>query len=312
MRCDYDLGGEVATWLERCPLEGRCPECGLGFEWTEVFNEGVAPGFAESVSKGRVRAVLRTYWRSLRPWSFWRWVTMDVPLRHDRQVRSLLTLGLVALVFVVLLSTVTALGVSWYAQATPVSAATNQRWYWNPSGPLTFGEALWHGLLGPWHQGSGWPFNHREVGVLAVLAVFSVAPWLVVGLYSVLPTTLRRARVRPGHLVRMAVYGNGPAVLGVLWLWVAPTTWSMTSSLISSGHAGWHAFDDLYEWSARVAVGAVVFAVFVHPLVWFGFANWRYLKIRHPWWVALVLVLTADLAMVVVWLHLVFHTSLLA
>jgi len=37
-KCGYDQSGEIATWESVCPLDGRCPECGLGFAWGEVFD----------------------------------------------------------------------------------------------------------------------------------------------------------------------------------------------------------------------------------------------------------------------------------
>ncbi len=37
-KCGYDQSGEIATWESVCPLEGRCPECGLEFAWRDVFD----------------------------------------------------------------------------------------------------------------------------------------------------------------------------------------------------------------------------------------------------------------------------------
>ena len=40
-RCGYDLAGVVESWNHAeslsCPLNGTCSECGLGFEWADVF-----------------------------------------------------------------------------------------------------------------------------------------------------------------------------------------------------------------------------------------------------------------------------------
>jgi len=37
-RCGYDLRGAVATWNDTCPMSGTCTECGLFFEWAELFS----------------------------------------------------------------------------------------------------------------------------------------------------------------------------------------------------------------------------------------------------------------------------------
>lgn len=52
-RCGYDLGGQVATWREACPLEGSCPECGATFAWGKVFY-----GYREPPDLRRVDRVL--------------------------------------------------------------------------------------------------------------------------------------------------------------------------------------------------------------------------------------------------------------
>lgn len=53
-RCRYDLRSAVAGWLDQCPLEGRCSECGLAFAWQEVMDPAKLPhawgvGLAQSV-----------------------------------------------------------------------------------------------------------------------------------------------------------------------------------------------------------------------------------------------------------------------
>jgi hypothetical protein len=36
-KCGYDQSGEIATWETKCPLEGRCPECGVVLSWGVLF-----------------------------------------------------------------------------------------------------------------------------------------------------------------------------------------------------------------------------------------------------------------------------------
>jgi len=37
-RCDQDLRAEPMGWTISCPLEGRCPECGLSFRWADQLS----------------------------------------------------------------------------------------------------------------------------------------------------------------------------------------------------------------------------------------------------------------------------------
>ena len=63
-RCEYDQRGEVTTWSSRCPMRGRCSECGYEFAWSEVYgvlNEwGSELDWYAEHSKGWVDLVVRT------------------------------------------------------------------------------------------------------------------------------------------------------------------------------------------------------------------------------------------------------------
>ena len=37
-KCGYDQSGAIATWEDQCPIEGTCPECGLGFAWANIID----------------------------------------------------------------------------------------------------------------------------------------------------------------------------------------------------------------------------------------------------------------------------------
>lgn len=39
-KCGYDQSGAIATWAASCPIVGTCPECGIRFNWKDVFNPG--------------------------------------------------------------------------------------------------------------------------------------------------------------------------------------------------------------------------------------------------------------------------------
>src|SRR5262245_53782582 len=89
-RCGYDQSGAIAAWERagpgRCPLDGRCTECGLEFAWRDLLNPEYARRgtFFEHARTGLAGAFARTWVRCLWPWSLWRWVRMEqaiVPAR---------------------------------------------------------------------------------------------------------------------------------------------------------------------------------------------------------------------------------------
>lgn len=74
-RCGYDQSGVMATWTDRCPVEGRCSECGIEFAWSDILDPGrcVLAWYVEH--SGRLRGQLArtapTLMRMLLPWVFW-------------------------------------------------------------------------------------------------------------------------------------------------------------------------------------------------------------------------------------------------
>lgn len=91
-RCGYDLRGTVATWMESCPLSGVCAECGLAFEWGEVYDPGrTAPGWCIEFAQrggvegsGIVRAAASTAFRTLFFWWFWKQLRLSHPVNPPR------------------------------------------------------------------------------------------------------------------------------------------------------------------------------------------------------------------------------------
>ena len=79
-KCGYDQRGEIATWESVCPLDGRCPECGLGFAWGEVFdpllNDVYWYGEHAKSIRGMVWRMPMTLLKLVFPIRFWR--TVDV------------------------------------------------------------------------------------------------------------------------------------------------------------------------------------------------------------------------------------------
>ncbi|MBC7772090.1 MAG: hypothetical protein H7210_06330 [Pyrinomonadaceae bacterium] len=102
-RCGYDQSGLIATWQSSCPISGTCSECGLKFEWTEVFHASrrLLPLFIEHARRGvlgmgLVRAAWTTLGWSIVPGYFWRRVKLSHPIVAKRWlVWLVLTLGMI-------------------------------------------------------------------------------------------------------------------------------------------------------------------------------------------------------------------------
>lgn len=94
--CDYSLRGLP---------EPRCPECGYAFEWEELRQraENRRKWFYEHAET--FKSHLKTRWRSLRPWSFWR----DIQAYTFANPRRLARYQWVTLAMVLVASTVMAL-----------------------------------------------------------------------------------------------------------------------------------------------------------------------------------------------------------
>lgn len=88
-RCDYELDGMVAAFTEQCPLRGRCSECGLEFEWSNILraDRRQLPWLFEHCRAGPMallRALILTALRTLLPKSFWNRVKLWHDVRRGR------------------------------------------------------------------------------------------------------------------------------------------------------------------------------------------------------------------------------------
>jgi hypothetical protein len=289
-RCGYDLRGAVATWGDTCPMTGICTECGLSFEWAELFSAAFAmPRWCVEAADPRPRLpgqAVATFARSWLPWPFWSALRMSHPIRWRRLV---VYLGLLALVLYVAFALMHGLAawqtwretmyyssgtattgggpVFWQAAALPLSnepvgSFASAGWSaWSYETPLGVFAYAWRGLT---------------VLLLTVLLMHAGC-----GLtYAALPITRRRCKVRWSHVVRVTLYGY-VLVMPAVFLYLVATPPTMSGAGIGS-------------LLAPVAVGAWL-AIPPLEVAWWTAATSRYLRMPHAWGVGIAVTLVGGL-----------------
>lgn len=268
-RCGYDQSGLVMTWSASCPMSGTCSECGLEFQWRDVLKPRPFPAW--SYEHGRLLSLgrwFRTGARAVCLFPLWRGLRLEtavIPLK----LAAMLVLAVVGVAAI-------AFGGAWlsYGLARVLDIS-------HPLADLLL-------FLGDWWIAAVWLFDGlREWWWLAVGAAWCLFMPLA---YQLLPGTLRRAKVRKVHILRVAAY----AVLGALVLVCvrALLVWCVLCF-------------ESYMWDSstweRTTLGVVVeqtirWRTFGCGLICWFIAFWwvataRYLRLPHAGAVALLMVL---------------------
>jgi len=296
-RCGYDLSGAVETWTDQCPVEGVCPECGLVYPWRTILNADfrVDPLFCETATTRLPRALFTTPWRALRPWSFWRWVKMEYRYRPARIAAALV----VWFVTVWVIQCAVLLGITLIVRGnTPAQVATGSQW---PSTPILNIWDLLAYAAGPILPNG---FYDHEFYIVLFAAVIL---WMMLTalLYGLLGSTLARAKAHAGHIARVAGYQLPSFV--VLWISVQLLMhlelWLFMLSSYNLTSGRWHhvssvppAIQTGIILTGRAIAVSTVLGVPAWLALHWGFACSRYLRIRRPWLVAIVMLLTSGLA----------------
>lgn len=199
-RCDYNL---------RMLTVQRCPECGFEFEWARVFDltrQRHAFLFEHNWHRRPVRALLVTFWRALRPWSFW----LRVSLYDEVRVGPLL--------FVLILGIL-------------LGPATIVTLVYCAIGILELLES------GPRQSQIAFAFRFMADALVSrsgfgrtALVSWTSGQLLAALMLCTLRQTLARCRVRTAHVIRVAAYAalGGGAVLGA-----ACVAWTVVLTLVA-------------------------------------------------------------------------------
>ncbi len=269
-RCGYDQRGVVSQWRASCPLTGRCTECGLAFDWIEVFTEREAPAWCiESPYRaGAIDAVIGwfgTVVRAVWPWGFWGRLRLSHEVAGGR-------LALFVLLCAACLWLTFALQAAALAMVDGFSPSQGLFVALVPlsTQPIDVGDP-WSAAAGAWRLSTPLDFSIEVLqrgGVLTLGAMIFFACGTLV--FLLLPASRRRAKVRWAHIGRIVAYG---AVLPV--------------AMLTVGWIGVFSPGQLFSFLG-MAVAMITAVVFC--FVFWMAAIHRYLRIPNAWAVALSMV----------------------
>ncbi|MHA7811826.1 MAG: hypothetical protein ACX94C_00330 [Phycisphaerales bacterium] len=227
-KCGYDQSGEIATWEAQCPVHGVCPECGLDFEWADIFDPDriYLSWYIEHAT--RKRSMLwrtpRTLAYLLIPNRFWRRLGVE---REIRMARLWVWAGTLVAIFYaasVLMSISLRVMSTLYLNAQIRNANARSRVVFAQSGVKVqdmTDPGYWIQIIGdglrdpfPWFAGPG-----RIGYLMAMMMLGTIAVWVIV--LRAVPTTRRLAKLRYAHVLRAAVLSVGVAVLLLLFANIA-------------------------------------------------------------------------------------------
>jgi hypothetical protein len=196
--CRYSLRG-----LGAGQAEPRCPECGYRFSWHELLRARQYRHPYLFEHHGRPRSFVRTLVAGLSPRRFW----SSLNAGHAIHAPRLAAYALVSSLMVALTASAglfAAKALTTYQQDKLLSWRTTatRRPYVTPTFDVIFRDAA-DTLRDP-------------TGLYRLLLLVCLLwPWATLAVLLVFQTSMRRARIRPGHVVRCVVY-SGDAFA---WTW---------------------------------------------------------------------------------------------
>lgn len=256
----------MVRWTESCPLEGLCPECGLKFEWRDVFNEPLVPEWWVERDESRLRfRGARTLLRSLWPFRFWKRIRLEFHGGLRRSVWLLLIL----------------LG-CFYVSEVVATAATLYNIYVKTSIYSSKIRMGWRAALLPFHSWN----RPNTLWLLICAACFPLAA-------VVLPQTRRRAKVAWSHLARVFVYATSAGLIVQIAASLALSTLLMADSRIAGSGIG--SSMQIVTSIPMLFVGNSLLFLAIVVLSWWCACK-HYLRLEHAPAVAIALTTIALLA----------------
>jgi hypothetical protein len=268
-RCGYDLSGAAGAWKDSCPLTGICSECGLDFQWRDIFTQRLlGPRWSfEHGPRISHQRWLGTSSRALTPWRLW----SGLQLFHDIRAARLFIFAASWLVLMHLGS---------------IGAAVFSPPAWGPPRALLSPETL---DLVVWPYGGSIGYGSVSVDmVLEPLAIWTFTQVLLLPVAMlVLGDSLRKCRVRRAHLLRGACLSVAWGVAGFAFL-----------VCVTLGVSAFVRYSPFVSSTLRDTL-ATILLIALFPLLqllwWRSFIT-RYLRLPHAFAVAFLMALIAALA----------------
>lgn len=272
-------------------MVGRCAECGLDLEWTTLFTHVQHPWLLEYHWRRRpLRSALRTLAMSIRPRRFWSSVTLRDPVH-------LTSAALLALAFVIMPAVVRAVGVlSWLLADQRVSGG--MPWQRTTGVLSMLSETAYLSIRV--HDTSSYSYFHWLVEIPQFALWWFALAWmpLTALTYLLIPISLKRVRVQPGHIRRIATYGIIWMTLPMLLLAAVESAGLLLNacSLLVTTQPFYWAWPTEFP----LAVGPVPTLPFIYAgfaFVWWDTASRHYLKLPDGRLAAALLTLMTFLLM---------------
>ena len=316
-RCGYQQRGTVETWRDRCPLEGRCTECGLSFQWSDVLIERLPRWNSEYGTRQAYpwRSV-RTIWLTFRPWAFWCSLQMHHEIRPKRLLLYPVVLALVSYLMIGI-GTGTGLALSMMDDAQHGATILFPRAVFAVlhGVVLPFSDHSYHYLTHPrWgrYTGGSAASISRELlspGLRSII-LFVCAHFMAAACFALLPLSRRKAKVRWAHIGRAAVYGLGLIPVAIFFL-VLIGLFAMAEDLTIGGASQWWYGGRVWYggWGPTGFAYLSVFCiVFLLHVMWWAFATSRYMKMPHGWGVGLTVMV---IPLLLLFLYLLLFSNFL-
>lgn len=301
-RCGYDLHGQVDAWHPgltapsqhvqlssagsvvirdqdvgaKCPVEGMCSECGLTFEWVNVFfSERNFAGVFELDRTSRWKSLRITLWRGLFAKRLWKSLVMHHPIRLWR-------MAIVAATYLLVPGVIPGLLVflwNWlpfsmrYTSTRGFVFNRSRYWYWSR-------ESLLDHLT--------WYLPDHGWGWSSVWAQISIGMWLLMPfVFLLMPISFHKAKIRHVHLTRGVAYGCAWAMLSMIL--PACIVWSCDklfgwNGLVPPAFSFWTYDAPLQQSPWLWGISSMVFAA-----AWWSIFARDYLRLPRPWLIGIVL-----------------------
>jgi len=302
----------IASWINSCPLDGRCVECGLDFRWSDLLRPDALPRWYVERADGRYFSGTRTLLRSLRPWRFWTSIKMTMPVSARLWTYPIRLLAILTVLSVLATLPRTIVSLPPRMPKDPVAdiaaiagsllmpflhVPTDEvmddmvpEWSLGaPGAPMPW-DGVWRSenrgaRTGAHRPSELWAATWGGVPTLCEFTLVACAGSAAT--FVVLPIVRRRAKVRWEHVRRATVCGLVIVVIMVVTKWV----WDGTAI------AG--EFQEPYPWAYRYPSAPTPWILLMLPVllfIWWWNASRFYLRLERPAAVAASVTVVGTLA----------------